>query len=249
MAKACGKCSRQRGIFKHACVVVCDPDVANLTGGACAGCWYGRMGSWCTLRQDAPPPRGEGEVLPPAAPAAAAATTPQRRAPPDPGNRPVPSSTAAAVPTAWGLRQAAPVPLHPSYIAALAAGTPSPGPPPPPPAPTPSPTPTPAAVPPKPPAPLSAAIVPPNPPSSVPSQDPSPPRDRVREWEERYSRMTTEELVEVHAKLIRWQEDLSARLVAMNRLALRRLLKHEGPSREARTKEARNGSNFKTGGD
>jgi len=46
---ACERCQRQNGVY-HGCVVSRDPLVNQVFRGACAGCWYGRMGSKCTLR-------------------------------------------------------------------------------------------------------------------------------------------------------------------------------------------------------
>jgi hypothetical protein len=47
--------------------------------------------------------------------------------------------------------------------------------------------------------------------------------DRVRAWEKRYRAMPTEGLAATHEHLVEWQEDLSTRLVAMNRVLLERL--------------------------
>ncbi|KAL2158823.1 hypothetical protein VTH06DRAFT_4015 [Thermothelomyces fergusii] len=226
MAEACGKCSRQTGVFRNACVVLRDPDVADLTGGSCAACWYSRQGSLCTFRQDNAP-TGEAPFV------AFSGTTASQRPAPAPAPAPVPVPVPVPVPApapapapdpdlenrlnplvmTAGPGPTASVPLHPSYAAAALAAERAPV------------APTPAVVP---------------EPRPASPRDPSSPRERVRAWEERYGRMSTQDLLQVHAQLIRWQEDLSTRLIAINRLALRRLTEHGGPSRSSGG--ARNGS-------
>ena len=83
--------------------------------------------------------------------------------------------------------------LHPGYAAALAAA---------------------AAVTPAPVAPLTSPVHPPN----GPSRD-----DKARVWETRYGGMSTENLLAAHEHLAEWQEDLTTRLLAMNRVVLERL--------------------------
>ncbi|KAL2174007.1 uncharacterized protein P884DRAFT_302940 [Thermothelomyces heterothallicus CBS 202.75] len=187
IAESCGKCYRQSGVFKDACVVIRSPEVAEVTGGACAVCWYGRQGSLCTFRQDTPTGEAPLAALPGAAP---------QRPAPVLENRLEPLMASAPGPTASA-------PLHPSYVAALAAGTTSA-----------APTPT----------------VAPNP-SPGPPHDPFSPSKEVRVWEERYSSMSTENLLWAHEDLVRWKEDLTTRLIAMNRVVLQRLMEREGSSR------------------
>ena len=96
----------------------------------------------------------------------------------------------------------APAPLHPSYAAALAAG--------------------------------AAAAVAKTAPVST-SNGAAQGRsltidDRVRVWENRYSGMTTDNLVAAQEHLNEWQEDLTTRMMAMNKVVLQRLKKREGSS-------------------
>lgn len=46
---------------------------------------------------------------------------------------------------------------------------------------------------------------------------------RVQAWESRYSAMTNESLLAAQEHLMEWQEDLSTRLMAMNKIILERL--------------------------
>ena len=47
--------------------------------------------------------------------------------------------------------------------------------------------------------------------------------ERVRVWERRYGAMATDALGATQEHLAEWHEDLTTRLVAMNRVLLRRL--------------------------
>jgi hypothetical protein len=52
--------------------------------------------------------------------------------------------------------------------------------------------------------------------------------DKVRVWESRYDKLSTENLLRAHEHLAEWQEDLTTRLMAMNRVVLMRLKAMEG---------------------
>ena len=88
--------------------------------------------------------------------------------------------------------------LHPGYAAALAA----------------------AAV--ATPAPVATSTSPVHPPNG-PSRD-----DKARVWETRYRGMSSENLLAAHEHLAEWQEDLTTRLLAMNRVVLERLRERGG---------------------
>ena len=107
MDAACDRCSRNTGVFPHNCVVVRDPAVLEVTGGACANCWYSRQGSLCTFRQSTPN----------SDPAVVLAKHMRIKPPPGPPRPPqqTPRPPQDPVPPA-------PAPIHPSYAAALAAG-------------------------------------------------------------------------------------------------------------------------------
>jgi hypothetical protein len=172
--EACERCTRQSGMLREACVVVRDPDVQEVTGGACANCWYNRLGSTCTFRQwtTTAPQRMIAKESP--VPAA-------QQKPPKPAPAPAP---------------AAPTPIHPSYAAALATGT--------------------VAAAPAPAAGVSTS-------SSATSSNLS--RDaKVRVWENRYGGMGINDLLRAHVHLEEWQEDLTTRLIAMNRVVLAKLM-------------------------
>ncbi|KAK4222046.1 hypothetical protein QBC38DRAFT_428078 [Podospora fimiseda] len=97
--KACERCNRSNGAFTGACVVVRTSAALNVTGGACANCWYNRQGSMCTLRH---PDRVDRVDRRPTS--TTPIPIPQVPPPPPP---PLPASATA--------------PIHPSYAAALAA--------------------------------------------------------------------------------------------------------------------------------
>jgi len=64
--KACSHCANgRRRPFGLACVVSRDPVVASRTQGSCANCWYGRNGCHCTLRArlDGSSQDGDADVM------------------------------------------------------------------------------------------------------------------------------------------------------------------------------------------
>jgi hypothetical protein len=91
---------------------------------------------------------------------------------------------------------AAPTPIHPSYAAALATGA--------------------VAA-----APAPTATAPTN--SSATSSNFSP-GTKARVWETRYGSMDIDSLLRAHEHLEEWQEDLTTRLMAMNRVVLAKLM-------------------------
>ncbi|KAK4135129.1 hypothetical protein BT67DRAFT_441561 [Trichocladium antarcticum] len=175
-SQRCGKCVRGTAVFS-ACVVLGDPELVPLTGGACANCWYNRRGYRCSLR-----------VAPVPSQASVRAPKPPRRAARPPALNVPASST--------------PAPVHPSYAAALAAAAAA------------------AAAAPKP-APASAS-------NSTPYGRSLSVEDRVRVWESRYGDMATDKLVAAQEHLNQWQEDLTTRMMAMNKVVLARLKRTEG---------------------
>lgn len=186
--QACERCTRHTGVLREACVVIRDPGVLEVTGGACANCWYARQGSTCTFRQGTTtvPQRRITKESP--VPAPQAAWREPSSAPKKQPDAPVPTAPVST-------------PLHPSYAAALATAAVAA-------------TPTPIIVPSNP-----SAI------SSSLSRD-----EKVRVWENRYGSMSIGNLLQAHDLLTEWQEDLTTRLMAMNRVVLERLLKREGRS-------------------
>lgn len=185
---ACEKCARNTGVYPHCCVVVRDPSVLEVTGGACANCWYSRQGSQCTFRlalsampQQTPARPRNGHMRETTAPGSESS----RR------HQPSPNAAGLEEPDATG---PAPAPLHPGYAAALASGT--------------------AAV-----ASGSTAAL-----HTHPAQTNNLSRDeKVRLWESRYSNMSTANLLQAHEHLAEWQEDLTTRLMAINRVVLDKL--------------------------
>lgn len=47
--QACERCAEMKGPYNE-CVVINDAEFGKYTGGSCANCWYGKLGSSCTLR-------------------------------------------------------------------------------------------------------------------------------------------------------------------------------------------------------
>ncbi|KAK4096080.1 hypothetical protein N658DRAFT_490229 [Parathielavia hyrcaniae] len=168
--QGCAKCATGRGLYRRRCVVVRDPEVRYVTGGACANCLYGWQGSVCSLRSTMPTRDEMAQVAEAAAQEA-------------PVQVPVPQGPGLSAPSP------APAPLHPSHVAALASGAVA--------------APAPAA-----PAPAMASnnegLV-----ADTPARH-SPRSVRVKH-------------------LAEWQEDLTTRLMAMNRVILKRLYKTEDP--------------------
>ncbi|KAK4118800.1 hypothetical protein N657DRAFT_650886 [Parathielavia appendiculata] len=106
--EACAKCAGRIGVYRKACVVVRDPEVVEITGGGCANCWYSRQGSICTFRSPTPTQQQSAH------------TTVSARETHIPVPRiPAPFQPVTRLPD---LPVQAPAPLHPSYVAALAAG-------------------------------------------------------------------------------------------------------------------------------
>jgi hypothetical protein len=184
--EVCGRCSNMSGVFREACVVVREPAVIAITGGACANCWYGRQGSLCSFRSPAPAHHQSAQAADPGIEAPVPV-------PPIP-----PPFQPAAMPLA-DVPAPAPAPIHPSYAAALAAGA--------------------VAVTPTPVAPSNNGLTG----SGNLSRD-----DKVRLWENRYDKLSTDNLLRAHEHLAEWQEDLTTRLMAMNRVVLMRLKQTEG---------------------
>ncbi|KAK4031921.1 hypothetical protein C8A01DRAFT_20937 [Parachaetomium inaequale] len=179
--KACDRCARNNGVFKHICVVVRNQSLLNITGGTCAACWYGRQGSKCTFRKGMPTllRKTPNPAFPSRRPASG-----QRK-------QPDPPATALAP-------EPATAPLHPSYAAALASG---------------------------------AVVVTPTPvlgSNNSVSRPDNPSRDEnARVWESRYGCMSTDSLLQAHEHLAEWKDDLTTRLLAMNRVLLERLRERE----------------------
>ena len=229
----CSRCSKRRGVYVGACVVVRDPTILQITGGACANCWYSRQGSLCSLRVETTTPQDRTKIKwrgltglwggPPAALATAdhappaPAGTPQLSLiqsgiPQSSGQAGMPQSSAQAATPQLPAQPGTPrLSVHPGYLAAIASGTVTHG------------------------SALTAKALPKA--KSTPSNNPAPTNnnpappvhnglsgdDRVRAWEKRYRAMPTEGLAATHEHLVEWQEDLSTRLVAMNRVLLERL--------------------------
>ncbi|KAL2132212.1 hypothetical protein VTI74DRAFT_4068 [Chaetomium olivicolor] len=104
----CGCCNR--GNDQEPCVVVRDEEVLAITGGACANCWFNRLGSLCSFRRPTPTARLKQQ----------AGRTAQK------GKG---QETPAPVPEIPLMSQTAqldsmpvPAPIHPAYAAALASG-------------------------------------------------------------------------------------------------------------------------------
>lgn len=173
-SQRCSKCVRGTGVFS-ACVVLGDPELIAITGGACANCWHNRRGYRCSLRVALGP--SQTSFRPP---------KPPRRAARPPALNVLASST--------------PAPVHPSYAAALAAAAAT------------ATAPTPAST--------SA-------PNSTPQGRSLSVEDRVRVWESRYRDMATDKLVAAQEHLNQWQEDLTTRMMAMNKVVLARLKRTE----------------------
>lgn len=213
--QACERCVRRNGAFTDgACVVVQTKTALSVTDGACANCWYNRQGSMCTLRNP------ERRVYP----TPTISTTPI----------PIPQIPAAAqrLPTT---SSAAAAPLHPSYVAALAASSSKPS----------SPALTPQTV-----LPPSVTVPPPKPvPTTTTTTTITTPAPRHTDisrllqdatraqeqgralieesktslWEARYRAMSRPEVIAAYHELLDLQEDLTIRMRAMNHVVLGRL--------------------------
>lgn len=226
---ACAKCSRRGGVYYGACVVVRDPTVMQITGGACANCWYSRQGSLCSNRVETTTAQDRTKIKrhgltgawgrPPATLATADHTPPAPEGTPQlslqsgilsmsSGRAGMPQSPAQAATPQLPAPPGTPrLSVHPGYLAAIASGTVTHGS-----------APTAKALP-------KARATP-----APTKNNPAPPvhnglsgDDRVRAWEKRYRAMPTQGLAATHEHLVEWQEDLSTRLVAMNRVLLERL--------------------------
>lgn len=202
--EACDRCLRRSGVFPGHCVVVRHPAVLEVTGGACANCWYNRQGCLCSFRQSTPqsdqatPLVKRMQLSPPGGP------VPEPPGPtPKPQQKPVPPAPASAPAPA--------APIHPSYAAALAAGSLTAG------------AVTTGAVAASPALNGSASASAANSKPKHLSHD-----DKVRAWENRYGTMSTSSLLSAHEHLAEWQEDLTTRLLAMNKVVLKRLQEREG---------------------
>ncbi|KAK4236577.1 hypothetical protein C8A03DRAFT_16792 [Achaetomium macrosporum] len=192
----CRRCTNRSGIYTEACVVVRDPDVLEVTGGACANCWYGRQGSLCSFREKGKVPLRHFNGRLPGPPRLPGASTKQT---------PVPVLQTAAAPSTRSRptltdSKPAPAPLHPSYVAALSSGT------------------APAVV-----ANNSSSSAVSGTTTAGPSRE-----DKVRVWENRYGSMNLDSLLAAHEHLADWQEDLTTRLIAMNRVVIKKLREREG---------------------
>ncbi|KAL2016784.1 hypothetical protein VTK56DRAFT_2997 [Thermocarpiscus australiensis] len=202
----CDKCARGRGGVYKGCVVVRDRDIMAVTGGACANCWYMRQGSLCSFRTGrttsaakrvTPLASSEVNTLSADSDSTPARAIPAKQTPVPAPKLPSPSST---LPPNGTPKPAAPI--HPSFVAALASGA------------------------------LAST------PASVSTPDTTSTAflgvarnlsldDNVRAWETRYGGMSTEALLATQEHLMEWQEDVTARLMAMNRVVLQRLKEKE----------------------
>ncbi|KAK0640694.1 hypothetical protein B0T16DRAFT_393110 [Cercophora newfieldiana] len=166
----CDKCRQHGGSYSGVCVVLRDPEGAQYTSGACAGCWYNRNGCTCSIRNiNGPRRRPRSPKLAPPPPPAVPKPTPV--IPPAPAPAP-------ALPA----RPVAPPPQPGRYVIV-----------PPPQAAKPAPAPT---------------VALPN--SSIDA--------RVKEWEEKYSKLGIQALLDSQRHLLELQDDLTMRLLAMNRV-------------------------------
>jgi hypothetical protein len=206
----CQRCTKGIGIYADGCVVVRDPDVLDVTGGACANCWYSRNGSQCSFREKGTQVnrifKGPMVGLP-----EWKAKVRTKQTPVPVPQVPVPTSTTTSTRKArvavtennsTPTPAPAPAPLHPSYVAALSAGS-------------------------------TAAVAANTSSSSAVSgsgtSGTGPSReDKVRVWENRYSGMNLDSLLAAHEHLADWQEDLTTRLIAMNRVVIKKLREKEG---------------------
>ena len=241
---ACGRCKGVvikkpyvGGVFVG-CVVFSNPEEAKLTGGACANCWFGRQGSRCQFRNPAGrPSRKERQAY----------LYEQHQQQQNARSQaqiwnPSPSSLMSppALPEGQGQQQfgnhTATGQVHPAFLASVSSTMSSQASPAPVSAYTPSFTTSTSDYPH-----IDAQIAhqrngeppllpPPQPrPTGLPGIDANTPRaTRIAAWEARYRKMESKKLRSTHKHLIEWQEDLSARLMAMNKVLLDRLEKREG---------------------
>jgi hypothetical protein len=188
----CERC--QGGGSYDLCVVMREPELARHTSGACAGCWYNRNGCRCSIRSTYGRHRKRREgYLPEKDGLEATVTVAAGPVMAVPAPAPAPPAVAPApAPAAAVMPTPVPerlsIPLQ-SFISP-AVRRPAP-------VTVPAPIPTPAA---------------PSPVDSVASRD-----AKITAWEERYSKMALQQLIEGQRHLLDRQDDLNMRLLAMNR--------------------------------
>ncbi|KAK1775371.1 hypothetical protein QBC45DRAFT_245352 [Copromyces sp. CBS 386.78] len=211
---ACARCkgfkikkSNVGGTFVG-CVVLADPEEAKLTGGACANCWYGRQGSLCSFRN--PPGKLARKSKEAYEQPRSQMSNPSLMSPPPPPE---------GQPMEYGQQFGNAGQVHPAFLASVSSASPA--------AYTPSEYPH-----------IEAQIVhqrngepPVLPRPGLPGIDANTPHaNRIAAWETRYRKMETKKLRATQRNLIEWQEDLSTRLIAMNKVLLDRLEKREESS-------------------
>ncbi|KAH7629845.1 hypothetical protein B0T09DRAFT_340396 [Sordaria sp. MPI-SDFR-AT-0083] len=188
------------------CVVFADSEDAKLTGGACANCWYGRQGSVCSFRN----PAGR---LPKKSKEAYGQPRPQTSNPSLMSPPPPPEGQ----PIEYGQQFGNTGQVHPAFLASVSSASPAAY--------------TPFSDYPH----IEAQIVhqdngelPVLPRRGLPGIDANTPHaNRIAAWETRYRKMDTKKLRAAQRHLIEWQEDLSTRLMAMNKVLMDRLEKKE----------------------
>ncbi|KAK4442885.1 hypothetical protein QBC34DRAFT_443803 [Podospora aff. communis PSN243] len=186
--KSCHRC-RIGGVYSL-CVVMTDPELNRHTSGACAGCWYNRDGCRCTIRSATGRHRKRRDGYLPRPVGVEEIMSDLVPHVPAPAPVPAAATAYATVPVS------APAPV-PSPVAVQAPTS------------TPAAAPTPAPVAAQPRIPMPAA------------QSPVKPESRdskISSWEERYSKMPVQQLLEGQRHLLWRQDDINMRLVAMTKV-------------------------------
>ncbi|KAK3693165.1 hypothetical protein B0T22DRAFT_34610 [Podospora appendiculata] len=202
LEQSCERCQRQTGVYTG-CVVVREPAALQITGGACACCWYGRQGSSCSFRNIEN--HTSQELL--IAEDSPVEPTPATQPPTRPLTR---NEAPNAVPrnyTTTLVQTPIPVPRpHPAYTASTTAQY----------AVNPVPTPAPRK-------PTPSSVTPFAPPTEPPrARGKRTLDDRVNAWEARYREMKDVNLQAAQKHLSEWLEDLTMRQIAINRVLMSR---------------------------
>ncbi|KAK0615310.1 hypothetical protein B0T17DRAFT_541597 [Bombardia bombarda] len=215
--EGCARCQRANGVYSG-CVIATDPEGFHITQGACANCWYGRQGSQCSFRKSEIYTKQDDdeddETYQELAGGVSHVETPT------PASQPVNTRPAFAMTTRGSqvypalnettstTTAAAVTPAAHTHPHVLAPQRRRPN--------TEPPTTAPAAVPPPK---TNATPSPAQNQAQAASQPPSLDA-KIKAWESRYRDMDVSALRAAQEHLMQWQEDLSTRVMAMNRVYL-----------------------------